>query len=162
MEEAQKMPLQVLVATYFRDRLRARADYVAACSSLPYPEAYPLLNRLQRSEGHFFWGAPFGERMLDIIARTFAAQVVAAAAAHDRRNAALMVVEALRMHAAQAGRLPDRLEDVTAVPIPKDPMSGQTFEYELVDGTAILHSPPAHGERPYDKINYHIRLRERE
>jgi hypothetical protein len=58
----------------------------------------------------------------------------------ERRLAAQQAIEALRMHAAKAGQLPDKLEQVTVVPVPNDPGTGQPFEYERDGKTATLTS----------------------
>jgi hypothetical protein len=59
----------------------------------------------------------------------------------DRKIAALRVIEALRMHAAANGsQLPDSLDQVKVVPVPRDPGTGQPFEYRKDGGTAILTS----------------------
>ena len=53
----------------------------------------------------------------------------------DRKVAMLRVVEALRLHAGRR-RLPQKLDQVTIVPIPVDPMYGKAFEYTLKGETA--------------------------
>ena len=54
----------------------------------------------------------------------------------------LQIVEALRLIDATDGKLPDRLEDIRAVPIPIDPITGKAFEYTLELDRAILYAPP--------------------
>ncbi len=64
----------------------------------------------------------------------------------EREMAALQVIEALRMHAARNGnQWPQRLDDVTCVPVPVNPATGQPFMYELEGGTAILTLPKSDG-----------------
>jgi hypothetical protein len=59
----------------------------------------------------------------------------------ERKLEALRVLEALRMHAAaHDGQLPDRLEEVTVVPIPNDPGTGKAFAYKRDGDSAILTS----------------------
>jgi hypothetical protein len=64
----------------------------------------------------------------------------------DRKVAALRAVEALRLHvAAHDGRLPESLDQIKAVPVPADPMTGKPFEYRLDGESAVLTgraSPP--------------------
>ena len=56
--------------------------------------------------------------------------------------AALRVVEAIRLYgAAHDGSLPAKLADVTDVPIPIDPTTGQPFVYDRTGKTAVLQSP---------------------
>jgi hypothetical protein len=56
----------------------------------------------------------------------------------QRQTALLRVVEALRMHAAEHKAWPEKLEDVTVVPVPQDPWTEKPFEYTLKDGVAII------------------------
>jgi hypothetical protein len=58
----------------------------------------------------------------------------------DRHIAALRVIEALRIHAAaHNGILPASLDQITEVPVPTDPATGEPFIYRADDGAAILH-----------------------
>jgi hypothetical protein len=58
-----------------------------------------------------------------------------------RRLAILQAIEALRMHAAaHNGELPDKLSEVTVVPVPDDPGTGKPFEYQRGGKTATLIS----------------------
>lgn len=77
-----------------------------------------------------------------------------------RDIAMLRCVEAIRMHAADHdGKLPKSLAEITAVPIPTDPLNGGAFHYELTGGKAVLESaiPPDGG--PTDGLRYEITLR---
>jgi hypothetical protein len=74
----------------------------------------------------------------------------------DRRIAVLRVIEALRLYgAAHGGRLPARLEDISEVPMPVDPVTGKPFEYQLVGEAAVLGGPRISGA----PLRYEIRLR---
>ncbi|HEY1380965.1 MAG TPA: hypothetical protein VGF55_29465 [Gemmataceae bacterium] len=79
----------------------------------------------------------------------------------DRTINQLRTVEALRMYAAAHGRFPEKLTDITDVPLPPDPVTGQPFEYKLDGETAVLTAPPPAGERPYvgNSQRYEITLR---
>jgi hypothetical protein len=60
----------------------------------------------------------------------------------------LRVIEALRIYAANHdGQLPASLSDVTEVPIPLNPATGQPFAYKLEGATAILELPASDGIR---------------
>jgi hypothetical protein len=65
------------------------------------------------------------------------------------------VIEALRMHAASHGGLPDPLAEVTIVPIPLDPMTGRPFRYRCEGETAILVGPES---EPKWVLTYRITL----
>jgi hypothetical protein len=62
----------------------------------------------------------------------------------ERKTALLRTVEALRLYAAgHDGRLPAKLAAITDVPVPLDPVTGKSFEYDLRDdGVAKLRAPP--------------------
>jgi hypothetical protein len=80
---------------------------------------------------------PLAEKLLPAITTTRVAMV-----RNDRHIAALRMLEALRIYgAAHDGKLPDRLEDITEVPIPDDPVTGFPFEYRREGEKAILTGP---------------------
>jgi hypothetical protein len=61
----------------------------------------------------------------------------------DRKIAALRIIEALRLYAAgHDGQLPEKLSDITEVPVPLDPGTGKPFEYQREKDTATLIAPP--------------------
>lgn len=76
----------------------------------------------------------------------------------EREIAALRVIEALRMYAADnGGKFPPSLEDVTQVPVPMNPATGKDFIYHVHDSTAILELPPSDGI-PSGNRRYEIRI----
>jgi hypothetical protein len=119
---------------------------------LPYPQARPAfaaaakrLRAAPASEGHVW------SRMLMPALNAVTAKQVAV----ERNLAALRVVEALRIHAAlHDGKLPDKLDDVTLVPIPNDPGTGGPFEYRREGDTATLVSTV-----PDDPLSVGLRYR---
>jgi hypothetical protein len=91
-----------------------------------------------------------------------AQRVYGATVRTDRRIAALRCVEAVRLYAAaNGGKLPEKLADVTAVPIPDDPATGKPFAYRLEGERATLDGPPPAGQ-PRSRSNavtYEITVR---
>jgi len=69
----------------------------------------------------------------------------------DRHVAILRTVEAIRMFAAEhSGQFPASLGEITAVPIPTDPVTGEDFIYRRIDArNARLEAPvsPAESSR---------------
>ena len=136
-EVAAMPPAQVLllylVATYHDYR-----DDMFKGFSLPYPQARTVfaeaVKRLQ--------SAPNTEAVR--VARLLLPavnKVQHPQARLDRKIAALRVIEALRLHAAaHDGRLPDTMAQVTVVPVPDDPGTGQPFEYQRDGATATITS----------------------
>jgi hypothetical protein len=69
-------------------------------------------------------------------------QATASAYFRSRRLVDLLrIVEALRMYAADHGRWPERLEDITEVSIPIDPWTQKPFEYSVENGVASIQAP---------------------
>ena len=80
----------------------------------------------------------------------------------ERERCALQAIEAIRMHAAAAGKLPASLAEVTVVPVPNDPAIEQPFAYTYDDAKAeaTLDSPALPGQHPRGNAKrYVIRLR---
>ncbi|MEQ8208888.1 MAG: hypothetical protein RH917_03580 [Lacipirellulaceae bacterium] len=53
----------------------------------------------------------------------------------------IQTVEAIRMHAAETGKLPNSLDEITIVPLPRNPRTDKPYEYELEGETAIVKLP---------------------
>lgn len=63
----------------------------------------------------------------------------AAALRTDRKIATLRTIAAVRRYAAtHDGAFPARLADITDVPVPTDPQTGQPFPYEMKGAVAVL------------------------
>jgi hypothetical protein len=77
----------------------------------------------------------------------------------DQRIALLRHVEALRLYAAaHGGRLPEKLADVTEVPLPDDPFTGKPFHYHLDSTTAHLRGSSPRGEEKNPAFNIHYEI----
>lgn len=107
---------------------------------LPYPQAEPALaksevrvNAAPQTEGKRLTA------FLPAIAKVKKAQIRIA-----RKMAALQVIESLRLYAANHdGRLPDKLDDVSAVPVANDPATEKPFEYQRDgDGATLIGRVP--------------------
>ena len=58
---------------------------------------------------------------------------------------ALRVVEAIRMHAAEAGTMPRSLDEIKIVPVPLNPVTLAPYQYRLDGQTAVLDLPFSDG-----------------
>ena len=58
---------------------------------------------------------------------------------------AIQAVEAIRMDAAEHGKLPATLEEITIVPVPLNPVTEKPYQYRLEGETAILELPFSDG-----------------
>jgi hypothetical protein len=82
--------------------------------------------------------------------------VIVAALRREVFLSGLQVIEAVRMHAAgHDGQLPQSLDEITAVPVPKNPVTGQPFPYRIEGQHAQLEieSPD-----PVGSYGWHIDL----
>jgi hypothetical protein len=158
----EAMPAAQVVAIDAAATLDTLYDDLFACFTLPYPQARPRLQALER-ELH---QRPRPQSLLTggIVAMTgllmpALSSFTDARARLDQQLAALQAIEALRMHAAQTGQWPDRLEEVTIVPVPKDPVNEAPFRYRREGETAILE--PSEGlTLPHQPIRrYVLRLK---
>jgi len=129
-------PAQVLVL-YLSHFYHEQRDAFFKATYLPFPQGRPLdqaaderLKSLPNTEA-----ARVARLFLPAITRVRLAE-----ARINRRLAALRAIEALRMHAAQAGQFPDKLDQVTVVPVPDDPGTGKPFEYVCDGPTARIIS----------------------
>jgi hypothetical protein len=158
-EKVEAMPpaqvlLLYMVGTYHEDR-----DDWFRGFYLPYAQARPLLDaavkRLREapiSEGH-------------VASRVFLPglnRVTSAQARIERAFSALRVIEALRMYAAaHDGNLPDKLGDVTEVPIPNDPGTGRPFEYSREGNTGTLVSQVPGDPLPNNGLRFRVTIRKK-
>lgn len=132
-------------------------DEVFKVTYLPFPEARP--------------GIPEAEKRVKEQPDTEAGRIVGqflpaispvgqAQNRIERRLALLRAVEALRLHAAaNGGRLPEKLADVTVVPVPNDPGTDRPFEYRLDGQTATLTGRLAGEPLPTTGLRYRVTLR---
>lgn len=155
--EVEAMPVhQVLLLHTLRSSEELRDDYYK-WAWMPYADARKhteeagrqLAARCQSS----FEIIPLAGTLLPAI---MAARAVAARA--DRDIAALQTLEAIRLYgAAHDGPPPERLADITEVPIPPDPLRGEPFLYRREGDTAILESPLP-DDSPQHTLRYQIRF----
>jgi hypothetical protein len=137
--EVEALPVLQVVALHVLHEYRRLQDDLYRWFALPYPLARPHLEAAERqiADAHaHLVGEPF-IALLPAVSRAFVAL-------HrlDRRIAALRCVEAIRIHAAaHGGSLPQRLEEITEVPVPIDPLLDQPFHYEASGDHATLSAP---------------------
>jgi hypothetical protein len=127
-------------------------DRLSQWMGMPYweIESRKLFEQAKNREGGLFIGlvAAYGK-------------VKAAQARLQQRFAMLRHVEAIRLHAAETGKLPARLDEIK-VPLPVDPMTGKPFAYGVEGGKASLRGTPPRGQENVAAFNirYEITLRQ--
>ncbi|NQT38643.1 MAG: hypothetical protein HQ581_14195 [Planctomycetes bacterium] len=151
-EEVDAMPVPRLVALHTMRTYEELRDGTYKWFHVPYADAREGMQRaednLRRSRRREVF--PLASMMLPAVSACRTAEARTA-----RTIALLRVLEALRMHAAEnEGQLPENLGDVTVVPVPDDPMTGQPFYYRLQGDTARLEAVAPEG---LDAERYHLR-----
>lgn len=149
-EEVEAMPVAKVVLLYTMQTYEELRDDVFKWFAVPYSQAGEGMAKAQANirRGLSREVIPFASILLPSIQR---AHFVGAQ--HGRSIAALRVIEAIRMHGAvHDGNLPEKLADITDVPVPIDPTTGEAFIYRRTGKTATLESPG--GER--DGLRYEI------
>jgi hypothetical protein len=157
-ERLDAMPVaQVVLLAWWKQYVLIRDDYFKWLS-LPENEIQPYLHSFYDSvrnaeiKGE---GGPF------VLAMPALQAAMYAELRSQREIDLLRVVEALRLHAAKNGRWPDKLDDITIVPVPLDPWNHKPFEYSVKNGVATLEpldKPPMAGG-PAVNSRYELTLR---
>jgi hypothetical protein len=146
----EKMAVGQVLAIYTERICRQFTDEYEKLWYLPFAEAKQASQALNAKlrNANFIHGSDADRELLPIVTLLMPAiQAVRSAQVRLERDvASLRVVEALRMYAADHdGKLPKTLDEITAVPIPPNPATGNSFEYRLDGTTAVLELPPSDG-----------------
>ncbi len=141
-EQLARMPAaQVVLLDVVRDYTRLANEFEKSLYVAPHQipaVARQAEHRLAEQAGPTRMGQVLANMLLPAIQNVRQAQMRV-----DWQRRALMALEALRMYAAEHGRFPQSLDDVTQAPVPLDPLTQQPFEYEWNDGTAIIRTSQA-------------------
>ena len=141
------MPVPKVIFLAMVQNYEESRDQMFKWFALPYWEARPGLERFD----HYMM-TEFRQREIVPLAASLLLPAISAVklsiARNDRSIALLRTVEALRTYgAAHEGRLPEKLADVTEVPLPIDPVTGQAFSYRKTGDTAVVEAIGP-GDRP--------------
>lgn len=153
----EAMPPAEVLLLYIVHLYHELRDELFKCTYVPYPQA----RRLAQEAESRLKSAPDTEAgqiarmLLPAIPKVLLAQVRL-----ERKLAALRAIEALRLHAAaHGGQLPDKLDEVTIVPVPNDPGTGRPFEYQRDGQTATLISRIPGENLETSGLRYHVTIR---
>jgi hypothetical protein len=119
-------------------------DELFKAARLPYAEAAPVVERAMKElkAAKSREVLPLAATLLPAFDRTFAS-----VARTQQHVDLLRTIEAIRLYAAKHdGRLPQRLEQITEVPVPTDPVTGKAFSYTLDGETGTLEGATAIGK----------------
>lgn len=161
----EAMPVGQVIAIHARECHRHVHDEYLKWSLLPHAEGIAGLrettDRLQR-DGYLPTSGQPSRRdplLLQQVLMPAVANVAEAFTRPRRVVACLSVIEALRLHAAKhEGRLPKKLSDITAVPIPVNPATNKPFPYRVVNGEAELIIPPIRADDAHSGRRYLLRI----
>jgi hypothetical protein len=139
-EAVEAMPVPQVVVLHTVETYEEFRDETFKWFFVPYWQG---LEGMQRAEQRLMHEAP--NREIIPVASLLLPAIRAArlAMARGERDLAMLrAVEALRIYAAaNEGQWPARLEDITQVPVPIDPIHGKPFLYSRDGKTAVLESP---------------------
>ncbi|MGA2059419.1 MAG: hypothetical protein ABSG67_02975 [Thermoguttaceae bacterium] len=112
---------------------------------LPYPEAIGGMKKADAKMMELFRDGQEIMPLASVLLPALSAAKIAEART-ERTIAILRVFEAIRLYgASHGGQLPEKLSDITEVPIPIDPILGTAFIYHRIEDAAILEAPAPSG-----------------
>jgi hypothetical protein len=159
--QVEALPVLSAVMLYEFAEYDRLSEEIFKVEGLPYWVARPYLERADRALRQEV--IPSHGQGLSLVGLLMPAilKVHQSQAQRDRTINLLGTIEALRLYAAAHGQWPEKLADITDVPVPIDPFTGQPFDYRLDGDKAILTAPPPAGEQPYagNSSRYEISLR---
>ena len=157
MTDAQAVALRATLT------LRSNWDEQIKVFRLPHPRAIAELKKLSdRAAAAAIGGDPLLARY--VMDQRALEKVYYAYIRTQRRLAGLQALEAVRLHlAANEGRVPAQLSDVTIVAVPDDPQTGKPFEYAATPGGFTLSAPATDGQTPHagNSFRYDVQVRKK-
>jgi hypothetical protein len=149
------MPMSQAILVDMVHDYKVRRDEIFKWMYLPVNE-WPSLQTLARIEREIL-GKPemlsLSRMLLPSVSRVRFAYLRL-----ERETNLLRAVEALRWHAAQTGELPHLWKDVTVVPVPRDPWTGEPFRYQRIGETALLEALAPDDTSGLRHLRYEIHL----
>lgn len=147
-KKVEEMAAGQILAIYSARIYQKHADAFEAAWSLPFWQSHEAM---KKAEANLAAASPLGDspdrEVLPIATVSLPALKAARSAAmrQEREFAALRLIEALRMHAAETGDLPKALGEVKCVPVPLNPATNQPFAYQFDGTTATIVLPQSDG-----------------
>lgn len=137
-KEIDAMPKAQAILLWYVDQYDRVRDEVLKTFTLPMWQAIPLMDAA--FEEHHAADNAILTLLMPALNKTWLASVRL-----ERQIAGLRGAEALRLYAAaHGGKPPEQWSDITAVPLPIDPLTGKGFDsfYQVTGGRGILEIPP--------------------
>ncbi|HEY7310727.1 MAG TPA: hypothetical protein VH643_15295 [Gemmataceae bacterium] len=136
-KELDAMPKNQVVLLWHLDQYDRVRDDVFKALALPPWQGSPLMDEATKELSAA--GNPVISLLMPAAAKVYKAHLRS-----ERELAGLRCVEALRLYAAaHEGKPPAKWSDITAVPLPINPVTGKGFEdyYQMKEGRALLDVP---------------------
>ncbi|MHC4752393.1 MAG: hypothetical protein ACYTFW_21275 [Planctomycetota bacterium] len=146
-ERIEALPAVQAVLIYQKQEYLEILDSMFKWFELPYYQAQPHLQKGgQQLNDHLSTKGIKANLFCTLIPAL--SRIAFLQARLDRNISLLRTIEAIRMFAADhSGQLPGSLTEITAVPIPVDPVTGKDFIYHRIDArNARLEAPVAPAE----------------
>jgi hypothetical protein len=161
-KDLNAMPPAQVVLLNAIERVKVLSDNQMKWFLMPIPQGYAGVRKVGE-QVKTLRGKDHTDVLFTLFSLTVpATQKVFLAHARTERNiAALRTIEAIRLHAAaHDGTPPAKLSDVTAVPVPSDPLTGEPFRYTAQGNTFTLTAPPPTGEaaNPSNSVTYDVTI----
>ncbi|MSR32956.1 MAG: hypothetical protein EXR99_15795 [Gemmataceae bacterium] len=117
----------------------------------PYPIAKQKIQEMEMKlpRGKASLTSPVGTGYLAPVMLPSVGKCLEASCRLERQIAALRVVEAARLQAARDGRWPDSIEQITAVPLPADPLTDKPFGFKKEGKKIFIIGSAPEGEPPH-------------
>lgn len=160
-DDLDKLPMMQIVICYEVLTYDHYLDEVRKVLSIPYPQARISLQKSVKEQRKNL-KSPSRGSVLAALLLPAVESVLGAQVRIERRIAALRCIEALRLHAAaNQGNYPDKLSDIKIVPIPIDPVTGNSFLYGKQGDKATLTGPAPEGESAHSRntLKYTLSLK---
>ena len=137
-ERVEQMPVGQVIAVDAAREHRRIADELEKAWYVPFRDSlkmsdFPSLGTTKMDRGY---GGLIASLLLPAVNAARSAEV-----RFQWQTGALRTVEAVRMHAAATGKLPNSLDEVTEVPLPENPATGKRYDYRLDGDAAVLELP---------------------
>ncbi|WP_145056713.1 hypothetical protein [Adhaeretor mobilis] len=144
-QRVEGMPVGKVVSVDALRVYRRIADDIEKWSYVPYRESrkHSMSDAFKSSSTVASYNG-FGY----VLANSLLPAVQAARQAEQRllwNTLGIQTVEAIRMHAAETGKLPEKLSEIEIVPVPRNPVTDEFYEYELRGETATVDLPFSDG-----------------
>lgn len=131
------LPVSYVVIRHELAMFRLHSDQLLRWLTLPYPEAEPGLKTFLADRSTHPVNNDSLASWLPSLEKVFGALWNL-----ERRFAVLRATEAIRLHIGSTNALPQTLDAITVVPVPRDPITGNPFLFRLDADTAVISGPP--------------------